>query len=101
MTTNQINMVFARVGDRGFMVGVSLEEIAKHTKLIYPELLTEQITPINEQLIPREYNWSVRRVKEFRDWEKTGAYLLIKNFEKYRDSFRRYFPDVEVEGRVK
>lgn len=97
MTTAQSEITFARLGDKGYMGGVNLAAIVADTATVFPEVRRGEITPVPEQSIPREYSWSVQRVKEFRDWEWNGTYLLMRNFETCQGSFRRYFPSARVE----
>lgn len=94
MATNKIE--FARLGNKGYMAGIDLSKIISNASDIFPEIPKEKMIRIDEQSIPKMYNWSIRRVNEFRDWEANGTYLLIKNFETY-ESFKQYFPDAQIE----
>ena len=86
-------IIYARLGKDSFIVGLSLEAITAAAENIQPQA---QVVPVEKSEIPREYNWSIRRVEEFPDWHGTGTYLLIRNFETYR-GFKRYFPEAPTE----
>ena len=97
MEKTQNEILFAILGDRGYIAGTDLDNIISGTKSIFPEISRDKITLVPKQEVPEEYYWSVRRVEEFRSWEKDGTYLLIKNFEKSEGAFRMYFPDVVLD----
>jgi hypothetical protein len=93
LMTNEIK--YARLGEESFIAGISLEAITADAEKIYPDA---KVVLVNRSEIPKEYNWSLRKIDEFPNWQRTGTYLLIRNFETYGDSFKRYFPE-EAESR--
>ncbi len=88
-------VVFAKLGDKGFIAGISLDAILKDANNIFPDVPRKKVVLVQEKDIPESYKWSVRAVTDFNDWQSNGTYLLIEHFERYR-AFRDYFPDVEI-----
>ena len=86
--TNEIQ--YARLGKESFIAGVSLEAITADAENIHPGA---EIVPVERAEIPKEYEWSIRKVEGFSDWRKFGTYLLIRDFETYGETFKRYFPN--------
>jgi hypothetical protein len=90
------DIIFAKIGDMRYIAAtedlvygyMSLNEAIN---IMFPGLSKEKVTIVDEQEIPETYKWSIKRVKQFRNWEKTGTYLLIENFENY-SMFSFYFP---------
>lgn len=89
-------VLFAKLGDKGFIAGISLDLILRDAPLFYPELPREAVVLVQEQEIPETYKWSVRMVKEFDSWHPTGTYFLAEHFETYGAAFREYFPNVKI-----
>ncbi len=87
-------IVFAKLGDRGYMAGNSFEDILKSIREnnsdgIFPLINSNEAVLIDRNEIPYEYIWGTRRVEIYDDWREDGVFLLIRNFQDY-DLFRYY-----------
>ncbi|MFH0949455.1 MAG: hypothetical protein V1802_03120 [Candidatus Aenigmatarchaeota archaeon] len=91
METSQKEIVFARLGNKGYMAGVDLHTIVSYAGDVYPELQRDKIVQIPERSLPDDYRWSVKYVKKSSDWKGMGTFLLIKDFEMYEHPFREAF----------
>jgi len=90
MAESQI--VFAKLGNKGYIAGTSLQEIVSDGRRVFPEIPENEVVPIAENSLPQEYRFSVSLVKKDPRWvTANGVFLLIRDFEKYcLPSVRRY-----------
>ncbi len=70
-------VIFAKLGDKGFIAGVSLDQILMDAKHVYPEVPREAISIVDEKDIPNDYQWSMQKMKESNNWQLYGTYFLF------------------------
>lgn len=88
-------LLFMRIGDDRFVVGVSLEQMLSSINELPSIYGGREIKKIEREDVPKKYSWSIRRAEEYRDWEERGAYQLVPHFET-SNRFSKYFPKEQI-----